>query len=173
VTKYSFSPVKLKNINGMNFLYTYMDYYELREGRSYHGSDMIFVFKLKENGKIEWQNLLPRSTFFKYVVTNFDLTGMSVYEREGRLNFLFTEDISNLKWKDTYCDLKPTGYLSNTNLVELSIDPRGEVTKKVIYVNNKNCILPSSVEILTDKQTRIFRYRNGEKEGFGKIKFAD
>ena len=146
-----------------------MDYHELREGRSYHGSDMIFVFKLKPDGKMEWQKALPRSTFFKYVTTNYDLTAMMVFESNDKLNFLFTDDVSNANWNGTYCGLKPTGYFSNTDLVQISIDANGIINRKVIYTNGKNCILPSSVEILSDKKKRIFRYRSGENEGFGKL----
>lgn len=173
ITKHVFMPIKIKKINGEYYLYTYSDSKPMINFVTYHFSEVVVVYKLNSSGKTEWQSFVPRSTHYRYTLDNNDPTNISVFEKNNKLNFLFVDDPSNKEGipdvnNFTYCKIKSTGTVSNTNLVLMSVDKSGTITRKILCVNDKDWILPENITIQHQNQF-ILRYNSKGHEGFGRL----
>lgn len=168
-----FSAPRFVKLNGGLLLYNYIDAYGMINYKTYHYSESCVVMKLDSNRQVAWETVIPRTSYYRYVIDNNDVTGLSVYLKNNKLNFLYLDDPINAGIKNEAglrsCHLKASTILKNISLINTSIDASGRKEETVLFKNEKETIIPPDLYLPSSKGCLV-RYKLGQKEYLGFLK---
>lgn len=132
----------------------------------------IVISRLNSKFDLLWSKAIARSIYLRPELgLENNLASLFIYEN-NKLNLLFLEhpkiELKKLDFNNTTnCDIPLLRTLPNTNVVEFSISANGSISKKVLFFNEKDLLIPDNKPIKKDFGKYILRFKKGKKESFG------
>lgn len=137
----------------------------------------ILVTKINPStGVAEWSKVIPKNTSTKNVSTRQAyVINYHAFVASNKLHFVFLDhprNFSKYQIDDDNVLSSDIGFIENvdkSNAVLVSFDQKGKGTKKVIFENTDNCVLPQMESIVFDKKSLLLYLNKGKENRFGLI----
>lgn len=144
------------------------------DGKSFTEGNEIVVAKFNASLDLAWIKLLPRATSFTSNTTLYKENStkmMSIFSKD-KLTFVYLE-YPGLGKKDSdyetasICEVPFTSSFRNTNCVAYTMDLNGNISKKIVFFNDEDFLVPGKEVIKAGENKYIVRFCKDRKESFG------
>ncbi len=145
--------------------------YDMSTQISFHANEIV-VSKLNSSLDLAWMKLIQRSNGYGGITNKTESTVVSTrLFSNGTLKYYFIEHPKFEDKKLDYstinsCETPVIASYPGTNVVEYAIDQAGKVSKRVMFTNKKEWLIPVFYDVNLGNGKYLVRFRDDSKEHF-------